>query len=160
MMFRVRKSFQADNFPAYPGYRGGSNPASITGWGGGGGINGSDIGAGTPFADNGAYPDGTRVAFIQGAGALTQTLSGFTVGQTYWIQVWTNARGCCGDVPQISVTINPGSVQTLLAPTTIQPVGGASPYYLANFSWTAISSSAVLSLGAQAAAGPNIGVAH
>ncbi len=146
-------SFQADNFPAYPGYRGGSNPANITGWGGGGGINGSDVGAGTPFADNGAYPDGTRVAFIQGAGALTQTLSGFTVGQTYWIQVWTNARGCCGDVPQISVTINAGSVQTLLAPTSIQPVGGASPYYLANFSWTAMSSSALLTLGAQSAAG-------
>ena len=143
-------SFQADNFPAYPGYRGGSNPASITGWGGGGGINGSDIGATSPFADNGAYPDGTRVAFIQGAGALTQTLNGFTVGQTYWVQVWMNARGCCGDVPNVNVSLGG---QTLLAPTTLQPVGGSSPWYLANFSWTATSSIAVLSIGAAASAG-------
>ena len=143
-------SFQADNFPTYPGYLGqGGNPAAITGWGGGG-INGSDIGAGSPFADNGAYPDGTRVAFIQSAGALTQTLSGFTVGQTYWVQVWTNARNCCGDVPQVSASLGG---QTLLAPQSIQPVGGSAPYYLANFTWTATSASAALSIGSQAAAG-------
>ena len=65
-------SFQADNFPTFPGYRGGTNPATIAGWSGGGGINGSDVGAGTPFADNGAYTDGTRVAFIQSTGSLSQ----------------------------------------------------------------------------------------
>ncbi len=63
-------SFQADNFPTFPGYRGGGNPAAIKGWNGSAGINGSDLGAGVPFADNGAIPGGTRVAFIQGAGSL------------------------------------------------------------------------------------------
>ena len=143
-------SFQADNFPAYPGYPGGGNPAAITGWGGNGGINGSDVGAGTPFGDNGAYPDGTRVAFIQGAGSLTQTLSGFTVGQRYWVQLWMNARNCCGDQPKVSVTLG-GT--PLLPLTQLSPVGGASPYYLANFAWTATSASALLSINSQAAAG-------
>ena len=143
-------SFQADNFPVYPGYRGGGNPAAITGWGGNGGINGSDLGAGTPFADNGAVPDGTRVAFIQGAGSLMQTLSGFTVGQRYWVQMWMNARGCCGDVPKVNVTLGG---QQLLAPTQLSPVGGTSPYYLANFAWTATSTFAQLSINVAAAAG-------
>ncbi len=143
-------SFQADNFPAYPGYRGGSNPAAITGWGGGGGINGSDLGAGTPFADNGAVADGTRVAFIQGAGSLTQTLNGFEVGQRYWVQVWMNARNCCGDQPKVSVTL---AGQTLLSATQIAPVGGTSPYYLANFAWTATASTGLLSINSQPAAG-------
>ena len=143
-------SFQADNFPASPGYRGGGNPAAITGWGGGGGINGSDIGAGTAFADNGAIPDGTRVAFIQGAGSLTQTLSGFEVGQRYWVQVWMNARNCCGDQPKVGVAL---AGQTLLPQTQLSPVGGAAPYYLANFAWTATAASALLSIDSQAAAG-------
>ena len=142
-------SFQADNFPAFPGYRGGSNPAFITGWTGGG-INGTDIGAGTPFASNGAIPDGTRVAFIQGADALTQNLTGFEVGQKYWVQVWLNARDCCGDVPRVNVSL---AGQTLLAPTPILPVGGASPYVMANFSWTATATSGVLSIGSAPNAG-------
>ncbi len=142
-------SFQADSFPTFPGYRGGSNPAAITGWTGGGGINGSDLGAGTPFADNGAYPDGTRVAFIQGPGSLTQTLNGFTVGQRYWVQVWMNARNCCGDQPKVSVTLGGAS---LLPLTQLSPVGGAAAYYLANFAWTATATSALLSINSQAAA--------
>ena len=151
-------SFQADNFPIFPGYRGGGNPAAITGWIGSGGINGndrggingSDLGAGVPFADNGAMPDGTRVAFIQGAGSLSQTLSGFTIGGRYWAQVWMNARNCCGDQPQITVSLGG---QTLLPLTQLSPVGGTWPYYLANFAWTANATSALLSITSQAAAG-------
>ena len=143
-------SFQADNFGTFPGYLGGANPAVITGWTGGSGINGSDIGAGAPFSDNGAYPDGTRVAFIQGTGALTQTLSGFTPGQRYWVQVWMNARAGSGDTPSVNVSLGG---MPLLAPTNLVPVGGAAPYYLANFAWTATSTSALLSLGSAATSG-------
>ncbi|MDB6156142.1 MAG: exported protein of unknown function, partial [Chthoniobacteraceae bacterium] len=146
----LNPSFQADNFPASPGYRGGANPAVISGWNGGGGINGSDIGAGVPFADNGAIADGTRVAFIQGAGTLSQTLSGFTVGQTYWVQLWTNARNCCGDQPQISVSLG---AQTLLAFQTLPPAGSNASYYLTNFVWTATAPSASLSIASRSAAG-------
>ncbi|MEK0449800.1 MAG: hypothetical protein RL088_2068 [Verrucomicrobiota bacterium] len=145
----INPSFQADNFPTFPGYLGGGNPTFITGWTGGG-INGTDIGAGTPFASNGAIPDGTRVAFIQGPGALTQNLTGFVVGQKYWVQVWMNARDCCGDFPKVNVSL---AGQTLLAPTGIQPVGGASPYIVANFVWTATTTSGVLSIGSAANAG-------
>ncbi len=143
-------SFQADNFPVFPGYRGGGNPAAITGWGGSGGINGSDIGAGVPFADNGAIPDGTRVSFIQGAGSLTQTLIGFEIGQRYWVQLWMNARGCCGDVPRVNVTLGG---QQLLTPTQLTPVGGAAPYYLANFAWTATSAFPLLVINVNPVAG-------
>lgn len=148
----VNPSFQADNFTTFPGYVGGANPASITGWGGSGGrgINATDTAAGTPFADNGAMPDGTRVAFIQGAGSFTQTLAGFELGQTYWVQVWSNARNCCGDVPKLSVNLG-GT--TLLAPQTLTPVGGAEPYYLANFVWTANATSAALTISGQSAGG-------
>ena len=147
----VNPSFQADDYPVYPGYNGqAGNPAAITGWTGGGGINGSDVGAGSPFGDNGVYPDGTRVAFVQGTGSLTQTLTSFTIGQRYWVQVWTNARNCCGDVPKVGVTINGLS---LLGPTALQPVGGASPYYLANFSWLATAASGQLVLSASSNAG-------
>ncbi len=142
-------SFQADTFTVFPGYLGGGNPTFITGWTGGG-INGTDIGAGTPFASNGAIPDGTRVAFIQGAGALTQNLTGFVVGQRYWVQVWMNARDCCGDFPKVNVSL---AGQVLLSPTGIQPVGGASPYIVANFVWTATATSGVLSIGSAANAG-------
>lgn len=146
----VNPSFQADNFTTFPGYRGGANPAAITGWTGGGGINGSDIGTGAPFSDNGAYPDGTRVAFIQGAGSLGQSLSGFVVGQRYWVQVWMNARAGSGDTPSVNVTLN--GVQ-LLAPTNLIPVGGTTPYYLANFAWTATTASAFLSINSAATNG-------
>ena len=145
-------SFQADVFPTYPGYRGGSNPANITGWAatGGAGINGTDIGAGVPFADNGVIPDNTRLAFIQGTGSLAQTLSGFEVGQRYWFQVFFNARNCCGDIPVVSVSIG---AQALLTEQPLSPVGGTSPWSFVNVPWTAASAAALLTVSTHTAAG-------
>ncbi len=66
------------------------------------------------------------------------------------MQVWINARNCCGDQPKVSVSLG---AQTLHLLTQLSPVGGASPYYLANFAWTGTSASALLSVTSQAAAG-------
>ena len=47
-------------------------------------IIGTDYGineAGGPFADNGAVPHGSRVAFLQHNGGLSQKVSGFVAGE-------------------------------------------------------------------------------
>ena len=63
-------SFETDTFTVFPGYISGN--MAITGWT----ANPTDeVGlnpaGGTPFADNGAIPDGNNVAFIQ-AGATSE----------------------------------------------------------------------------------------
>ena len=76
-------SFEANSFTTYPGYI--SVNAPITGWT----ANPADevglnpAGGQSPFADNGAIPDGTNVAFIQAGsavdsqqGSLSTTISG------------------------------------------------------------------------------------
>ena len=135
------------------GYLGGGNPGAITGWTatGGAGVNGTDIGAGTPFADNGTIPDSTRVAFIQGAGSLSQTLGGFNIGDIYWVQGFANARGPgATDNPVISVTLG---ADVLLPATLISPVGGVAPYHFVNLPWTASSLSAALTITSAPSAG-------
>lgn len=149
----INPSFQAQDFPDFPGYiNSARNPATITGWTGTGGVgvNGTDIGAGTPFADNGNFPDNTRVAFIQGTGSLSQDLNGFVPGSVYWVQGFANARDCCGDLPRVSVTMG---TNTLLPPTTLAPVGNGNPYVFVNLPWTANASSATLSISSAPSAG-------
>jgi MYXO-CTERM domain-containing protein len=149
----VNPSFQADNYPAFPGYVGsGGNPAEIFGWigTGGRGVNGSDLGAGTPFVDNGLIPDNNRVAFLQGAASLSQTLSGFEVGQRYWVQAFGNARNCCGDLPTVNVTL--GS-STLLPDTMLTPVGVGQPFNFVNLIWTADSPTAALTFNSRSTNG-------
>jgi len=148
-------SFEADNFPTNPGYVGsGQNPAEITGWlgTGGRGVNGG--GAGVPFADNGVIPDSSQVAFIQGAGSLSQDLNGFNVGDLYWVQGFANARNCCGDTPTVSVTLG---ATTLLPETTLLPVEAAGsrtlPYYFVNLPWTADATAATLTISSKATNG-------
>ncbi len=115
----VNSSFEADTFGTYPGYVSGNGP--ITGWSslGGHGINSS---AG-PFADNGAIPHGARVAFMQGDGALSQTVSGFTVGAQYYVVYFENARN--GGIPAIEVQIG-GT--TIVSAHARAPVGGGNSY--------------------------------
>ena len=86
-------SFEADTFGTWPGYCSGNSP--ITDWTldtlGGGGIN--PAGGSAPFASNGPVPDGTQFAFIQSGGdILHQTVSGFTVGDAYYVHYYEGAR--------------------------------------------------------------------
>src|SRR5690242_17821831 len=90
------------NNPSFEsGTTGHGGTGSITGWtassydyGSGGDDNGS------PFVGSGNIADGVRAAYLQnyvGQGAspstLSQTLSGFVAGQTYWLSYRENARG-------------------------------------------------------------------
>ncbi|RYD33982.1 MAG: hypothetical protein EOP86_12045, partial [Verrucomicrobiaceae bacterium] len=118
----VNPSFHADAFTTFPGYSGPGNP--ITGWTstGGTGINGPD-GAGYPFSDD-TRVDGSRLAFIQGAGSLSQTISGLIAGQRYVYQGWFRGRSTPG-VPVFNVTYD---VQTLLSGATVAPGAPWQPF--------------------------------
>ena len=116
----ANRSFEADTFTVFPGYVSGNGP--ITGWDalGGHGIN---PGGGSPFADNGAIPDGMQVAFMQQDGGLSQLISGFNVGDAYYVVYYENARS--GGVPALAVKIGD---TTIVPAHTITPVGGSNPY--------------------------------
>ena len=114
-------SFEVDSFAIFPGYVNDNGP--ITGWTALGG-HGVNPGVGfSPFADNGATPDGEKVAFMQQDGALSQTLSGFTPGADYYVVYYENARS--GGVPSIEVRVG-GTTVVPAHPRS--PVGGGNPY--------------------------------
>ena len=77
--FVANPSFEADYNETWPHY----GPLSEWTHGGGTGTNR----AGGPFHNAGTpIPDGTQVALQQGSGQVSQTITGLTPGQTYWIQ--------------------------------------------------------------------------
>jgi hypothetical protein len=117
----------------------------MTGWTGSGsyGVNFSGVG---PFADNGRNPDQDNVAFIQGAGSLSQTISNLTAGQRYTLSYSYNARS--GNSPRLTVTIGGATAQD----ENIAPVGANKPYYVKSASFTAAGSTALLTF-AQTATG-------
>jgi len=114
-------SFETDTFTVFPGYVSGNGP--ITGWTslGGHGVNPGTFGG--PFADNGTIPDGTKAAFLQDDGAISQMVSGFVVGSSYQISYFENARN--GGVPACEVKVGGNTVVTA---HNVSPVGGANAY--------------------------------
>lgn len=114
-------SFEADTFTVYPGYVSGNSP--ITGWASLGN-HGLNPAGGSPFADNGATPNGTNVAFMQGDGALSQTVSGFTVGAQYYLHYYENSRTTV--TPSMAVLLG---TNTLIAAHPVPAVGGSNPYH-------------------------------
>jgi hypothetical protein len=117
-------SFEADIFTVYPGYVSGNAP--ITGWTslGGHGLNPTSDGQ-SPFADNGIIPNGTTAGFMQADGALSQVVSGFTIGAYYSVHYYENAR-TGGTVPALEVKVG---TNTVVAAHLVQPVGGSNPYH-------------------------------
>lgn len=138
----VNPSFEDNSTAAWPGY------TEIVNWKGGSGINPitEDHPNGrSPFADNGAIPDRGQVAIIQGGpNALTQELYGLNPSQQYWLQVYVNARNCCGaDLPLGSVRFNG---LELLPPTLVPVAGGDNPYNFVNVPFTPNSPTGMLEL--------------
>lgn len=118
----INASFEIDEVPPGPGY------GTITGWTPDGGMDGGcGINTfGMPFAGNGAVPDGTKVAFLQSNGTLSQNVSGFRAGAQYWLTYRENARqGCCGGTATLAVSIGEDTVVTA---HLVNPVGGTNPY--------------------------------
>ena len=150
----VNPGFQADNYATPPGYNGGANPAQPTGWTqtGGGGVNGADLGAGAAFSD-GASLDGTRVGFIQGAGSISQALSGLVTGRQYYVQGYVRGRNCCGDTPLVSVSFG-GT--TLLSNLSV----GSGNWVPFSLPFTATASSGTFQLSSVASAGGDASLAY
>lgn len=151
---------EAHSFTVSPGYGGGTN-GSIPGW-----IFSSPIasglnpvsGGGAPFANNGAIPDGSTVAFIQSVSAtadsqLSTTISGLTIGQTYRVSFRANAR--LGNEAILRVYLdydyaNPLPVSRnyarAAALNVIQPVGGTNPYHVVSFAFIATGTSHAMTI--------------
>lgn len=132
----VNPSFESNYNPTSPSY----GPVDNWDRAGGGGVNQAT----GPFHDNGTIPDRSRVAFLQGNGTMSQTLTGLLAGKTYWVQLRYNTRNCCGtrtlDMAARFDGVDLGSV------TDIQPVGAANPYGFANFSFTPQATAGLLEI--------------
>jgi len=145
--FLANPSFELDAFPTFPGYIGGDSPPQITDWSGTGG-HGVNQAAG-PFHNGGTpVPDQLQVAFIQGVGSLSQPVTGLTPGQTYWIQFFYDARGCCGGTIDLSTKWDDAALDTL---TNVQASTGGAPYKFRNIAFTPEAESGVLSFSTTAA---------
>ncbi|MCA9248736.1 MAG: PEP-CTERM sorting domain-containing protein, partial [Planctomycetales bacterium] len=144
-------SFEADNFTVFPGYIAG-NGGAISGWSVSGGLGLNPAGS-SPFANNGATPDGTNVAFIQqndGLATISQTLTGLTPGETYKVSYRYNARNAGGTTyPQIRVQVDGNTLQE----NTYNAVGGSNPYYLGTRTFKATGPTATLSFANTRGAG-------
>ncbi|MGC8624138.1 MAG: hypothetical protein ACP5VQ_02595, partial [Phycisphaerae bacterium] len=106
-----------------------------------------------PFADNGAIPNGSQVAFIQSNNgkveALSQKLSGLVPGKKYVLRFYYNAR-----YATFPAAANPIMV-VKLGSSTLTPSGGititpvrtqtdTTPYYLVRYYYTATGHTATL----------------
>src|ERR1043166_3393457 len=120
----INPSFEADHFTNFPGLV--SSNRAMTGWFAVGSVGLNPIVDGrSPYADNGAIPQGTQVAFIQSGGLLRQTLGGFVVGGVYQIQYAENACAQCLP-PAITVTVGSDTVVPL---HSVFPVGQSNAYH-------------------------------
>ena len=135
--------FEADAFTVWPGYAGING--GISGWTftGGAGLNPA---SGNPFADNGAIPQGSNVAFIQSGSnvfeTLATTITGLTPGTAYTVRFRANQRAGYG-APSPSYALNGGApVPFSAAP----PVGGSNGYYYVRGTFNATAATAALAV--------------
>lgn len=127
-------SFEASGEPPAPGI---ISPNLISGWTGTGtnGVNFSNAGA---YADNGTNPDQDLVAFIRGAGSLSQNISGLVAGELYTVKYSYNAHS--GNTPHLKVTVGDQTLQD----EDVIAVGGNAAYRSKTVSFTAAGGSALL----------------
>ncbi len=139
-------SFEADTYTVSPGYASG-NGGGITGWTLSDTTRiGLNPAAGSPFADNGATPDGANVAFIQSSGTsavtLSTTITGLISGQTYHVGFRANSRSVYA-APIPTWSLNGGAYVPF---TAWPPVGGSSAYYTNSGTFVATGTTAALAL--------------
>ena len=123
-------SFELSPPGGYPGY------TPIVDWSGGSGINNTNgpfSNTGTPIADQ------SQSAFIQHSGTLSQTISGLTTNEPYWVQFWFMARNCCGGQGTLLVLFNGTQIATI---PNVQDMD--TSYQFMNVPFTPTSASGVL----------------
>lgn len=132
-------SFEASGslFP-FPGYF----PA-VAGWDVAGGSRGVNIDGVGPFTDNGRANAGDLVLFMQGNEAsVAQTLTGLTAGRKYFVGLLMNARNGGAEDTGLIVSVD----DTSIFEESFRPIGGTSPYFVRQASFTAAGTEAVLQL--------------
>lgn len=133
-------SFETDTFTVFPGYVSGNGP--ITDWTGAFPASyGLNPASGSPFANNGAVPDGNKVAFIQSNSnfsTLETTITGLTPGTAYQLTFRATAR--TGNTAQLDLRIDGNSLVT----SQVAAVGGANAYTYISAYYTPLSSTAAL----------------
>jgi hypothetical protein len=101
-------------------------------------IAGVDDGTGG-MADNGTIPEQVLVAFIDGEGSLSQTLSPLVPNDTYQVQFAYNAKS--GTTAQLVVRVGDDVIWN----QAVSPVGGAAAYRQGTASFQPTSDTATLS---------------
>jgi PEP-CTERM motif len=136
-----------------PGY------GAVTGWTESSPAMGA-VSSGESFFDNGTLPAGdTTAGFIQGDGTFSQSLTGLTVGVSYTLSFYDNARegaGCnpaCNATPTLSVSVG----STDFTPTAVTAVGGSNPFDFVTDTFTATSTSEMLDFASATPLNPNTG---
>ena len=137
-------SFEGSGQPSTNGY---TYTNTIAGWTATN-ETGISTGGSSPFANNGTIPDGSKVAYLQVNNGQTTTLSqlltGLVPGQQYKLSFYYNARNYNSVTPLMQVSLG----STTFTPSgglNVNPVGGTNPYNLADYSYTATGTSALLS---------------
>lgn len=143
--------FESDTFSVSPGHINANAP--ITGWTANrGDLAGLNPAGGTNvFANNGTIPQGTRVAFLQGAtgatppSALSTTITGLTPGQAYKLMFRCNVRTTNAAVAGANLRAAIDN-SLMLSLSNLVPVTGTNPYRYLAFDFTASAASHTLSL--------------
>jgi hypothetical protein len=140
-------SFEANTFTTFPGYISGAGNGPITGWTGAPtdrvGLNPS---GGSPFANNGAIPDGTKVAFIQnnptGISTLKTTVTDLVPGTKYNVSFRINARsGGTQNFPWMTFSTDGTGTPVTAEIGRVSTAVDATPYKYAAFEFTATGTS-------------------
>ncbi|MBI4326229.1 MAG: hypothetical protein HY674_13340 [Chloroflexi bacterium] len=131
----MNPSFEASGVVADPGILA---PDGLAGWTGEGQYGVASLG--TSNADNGAVPDQDNVAFIAGAGSLSQVAQNLVAGTEYTVTVAYNAK--TGTQPHLQLKVG----DAMLFEEDVTPVGGANPYRTKSAKFTATDVLATLTL--------------
>lgn len=124
-------------------------------WQGASGVNDLVYDPGGPFHNAGTpVPDGQRIGFRQGSGAVTQEISGLTPGKRYWLQFRYDTRtGSDLDLAVRFSTVNAGGALDEDLDVILNPrpaIGTQSPYYSRTVPFTPDAEGGTLSFGVTA----------
>ena len=93
-----------------------------------------------PFFNVGTLiPDRDRVAYLARSASMSQSISGLTPGQPYWLQFWYEGRDCCGGTVSVAVSFDGAQIGAI---SGAQRVTGG--YDFANVVFTPTNDTGVL----------------
>lgn len=104
--------FEGGTLNAFPGY------GPVQSWSTNTGQSGNNDASG-PFNNGAPIREGSRVAFIQGAGAISQTVTGLEPGKNYTVHYLENERGLNAGVAPVAIGSASLGGQTVVSPHNV-----------------------------------------